>query len=115
MAIKIFTSSGWAMEVPLVICMNCKIIHRWLENSMQYSWELAKEIVEIVCLLRSLLDYRLQLIDREDNVLASILAREGLNKDYVALVGAWSWHCGRFPGDCCFLLKCYVGLASVGH
>ncbi|KAK8635865.1 hypothetical protein V6N13_004578 [Hibiscus sabdariffa] len=68
MAVEIFISSGWALEVPLVICMNCKIIHSWLENPMQYSWELAKEIVEIMCLLRNLSDYRLQLIDRDDNV-----------------------------------------------
>ncbi|KAK8673598.1 hypothetical protein V6N13_111924 [Hibiscus sabdariffa] len=81
MAVEIFISSGWALEVPLVLCMNCKIIHSWLENPMQYSWELAKEIVEIMCLLRNLSDYRLQLIDREDNGLASSLAREGLNKE----------------------------------
>ncbi|KAK8486627.1 hypothetical protein V6N11_027978 [Hibiscus sabdariffa] len=81
MAVEIFISSGWAREVPLVLCMNCKIILSWLENPMQYSWGLAMEIVEIMCLLRNLSDYRLQLIDREENGLASTLAREGLNKE----------------------------------
>ncbi|KAK8575684.1 hypothetical protein V6N12_063351 [Hibiscus sabdariffa] len=76
---------GWAREVPLVICLECRIIHCWLENPMLYSWGLAKEIVEIMCLLRNLPDYRLQLIDREVNVLASSLARE----DYDALDCGW--------------------------
>ncbi|KAK8674991.1 hypothetical protein V6N13_033065 [Hibiscus sabdariffa] len=88
MAVEIFISLGWAREVPLVICLECRIIHCWLENPMLYSWGLAKEIVEIMCLLRNLPDYRLQLIDREVNVLASSLAREGIGNGSQVIVPA---------------------------
>ncbi|KAK8685655.1 hypothetical protein V6N13_041654 [Hibiscus sabdariffa] len=80
-AIDIFKSSGWATLVPLVICLDCKIIINWLENPLQFSWGLSKEIADIKCQLCSLFDCRFISIDREGNVMASSLAFEGLYKE----------------------------------